>query len=179
MNGGEIGTWLGVINGTAGVLGTLLGGFIVGRVKASDERWMMLWPAIATVGAAPALVGFLLAPSATGAMLCYWAENLLLGFHLGPCFAMVQTLTKARMRALASAITNLLCSLVGAGLGPGIVGAASDLMLPRFGNASVRYSLLLPALLPLFGAMSFWCAAWFLRGDLARTEVRELSRAAP
>lgn len=177
MSGGSIGTWLGVIHGTAGVLGTLLGGFVVTRLKTSNERWMMFWPAIVTVGAAPALVGYLLVSSATGAMLCYWVANLLLGFHLGPAFSMVQTLTKVRMRALASAITNLLCSLVGTGLGPFIVGAVSDLLLPRFGTAAVRYSLLLPALFPLMGAMSFWCAAWFLRADLARTVAPEVDRA--
>ncbi len=171
LRGGEIGTWLGAINGTAGVIGTLLGGFAVSRLRSTSERWIMFWPAIVTVGAAPALAGFLLVPSVTGCMLFYWLANLLLGFHLGPAFAMVQSLTKANMRSLASAITNLLACLVGAGLGPLMVGAASDTLTPRLGDTSIEYALLIPAFAPIFGTACFWCAAWFIRQDLARTDT--------
>jgi predicted MFS family arabinose efflux permease len=173
MGGGEIGTWLGVINGTAGVLGTLLGGFVVGRLREGQERWMMFWPALMTIGAAPALAGFLLSPSPNLAMACYWVANLLLGFHLGPCFAMVQSLTKVRMRSLASALTNLLCSLVGAGLGPGVVGVVSDWLTPRLGSGAVGHALLIPTVAPILGAACFWGAAWYVRRDLKRTEVDE------
>lgn len=178
MGGTEVGLWLGVVNGTAGVLGTLLGGFVVSRLPARSERWHVLWPALVTVGAAPALVAFLLARSDALALLSYWVANLLLGFHLGPCFAMVQSLSKVRMRSLASALTNLLCSLIGTGLAPALIGMTDDLLRPKYGVGSVRYSLLLATVAPLLAAVSFWCAAHFLRGDLARTEVAEEAMAA-
>jgi len=171
MDQAQIGLWLGIINGTAGVLGTLLGGFVVSRVPAHGERWHMLWPALVTVGASPALIGFLLAPSDLLSLSCYWIANLFLGFHLGPCFAMVQSLSKVRMRSLASALTNLLCSLIGTGLAPALIGMTDDLLRPRYGIVSVRYSLLLATLAPLLAAVSFWCASWFVRGDLAHTEI--------
>jgi MFS family permease len=179
MDLAETGLWLGIINGTAGVLGTLLGGFVVGRLPARSENWHVLWPALVTVGAAPALIAFLLVPSESLSLWCYWIANLMLGFHLGPCFAMVQSLSKVRMRALASALANLLCSLIGTGLAPTLIGMTDDLLRPRYGIVSVRYSLLLAAVAPLLAAASFWGASWFVRGDLARTEVAEEASIAP
>jgi len=178
MGNAAIGLWLGVINGSAGVLGTLLGGFIVGRLPARSERWHVLWPACVTIGATPALIGFLLAPSQALSLSCYWVANLLLGFHLGPCFAMVQSLSKVRMRSLASALTNLLCSLIGTGLAPALIGMTDDLLRPKYGIGSVRYSLLLATAAPLLAAASFWCASRFLSADLTRTEMVEEGAAA-
>lgn len=173
MDSTDIGLSLGVINGTAGVLGTLLGGFVVARLPAEKLRWHVLLPSLVTIGAAPALFAFLMAPSDALALSAYWIANLLLGFHLGPCFAMVQSLSKVRMRSLASALANLLCSIIGAGVAPALIGMTDDLLRPRFGIVSVRYSLLIAAVAPILAAVSFWCASLFLQRDLARTEHPE------
>ena len=169
----DIGLSLGIINGTAGVLGTLLGGFVVARLPARQVKWHVLMPSLATLGAAPALIVFLMAPSDAVTLGAYWIANFLLGFHLGPCFAMVLSLSKVRMRSLATALTNGLCSIIGAGLAPFLIGLTDDLLRPHFGIDSVRYSLLIAAVAPLLAAVSFWCAALFLHRDLARTEGPE------
>jgi predicted MFS family arabinose efflux permease len=172
MQGGEIGTWLGAINGTAGVLGTLASGYIIGRLRNGNDRWIVLWPAIITVGASPALAAFVLMPTKTTALLSYWVANLFLGFHLGPCFAMVQSLTKARMRALASSLTNLLSALLGA-LGPAAVGLVSEQLSPQFGALSLRYAMLIPVAAPVLGAACFYYAARFIQADLIRTQLHD------
>jgi predicted MFS family arabinose efflux permease len=172
MQAGEIGTWLGTINGTAGVMGTLASGYILGRLRSGEDRWIALWPAIITVGASPALAAFVLAPTKSAALLSYWIANLFLGFHLGPCFALVQSLTKARMRALASALTNLLSALIGA-LGPAVVGLTSERLLPHFGALSLRYAMLIPVAAPLLGAGCLCYASRFLQADLARTQLHD------
>lgn len=179
MDNTDIGLSLGIINGTAGVIGTLLGGFIVARLPARQLKWHVLIPSLATLGAAPALTLFLMAPSDSLTLFAYWIANFLLGFHLGPCFAMVQSLSKVRMRSLASALTNGLCSIVGAGFAPFLIGTTDDLLRPHFGIASVRYSLLIAAAAPVLAAASFWYASLFLHRDLARTEHRERGAFAP
>jgi predicted MFS family arabinose efflux permease len=172
MQGGEIGTWLGAINGTAGVLGTLASGYLVGKLRKGNDRWIVKWPAIFTVCTAPALAAFVLVPTKTGALSSYWVANLFLGFHLGPCFAMIQSLTKARMRALASALSNLLSALIGA-LGPAAVGLASEQLTPHYGELSLRYAMLIPVAAPVLGGACMWSAARFVQADLLRTQVHD------
>lgn len=171
MGSGEIGTWLGLANGVAGGAGTLLGGFVVSNLKTTHLRWSLLWPALTTAAAAPALILCVLTSSDGVCIFWYAVAMLLLGFQLGPCFAAVQSLSRIRMRALASALTNLLCNIVGGSLGPGLVGAMNDVLTARFGDQAVGYSLLLPACVPVIGALCFWRAAHFLVPDLARIEA--------
>ena len=57
----------------------------------------------------------------------------LLGFYLGPTFAMVQSLAPPETRATAAAALLFLGNTVGLGLGPLAVGALSDALLPTAG----------------------------------------------
>jgi hypothetical protein len=88
----------------------------------------------------------------------------------GPVLATAQALAKVRMRALAAALVALVVNLVGAGLGPLIVGLSSDLLAPSLGPSSIRYAILVPAVTALVGA-----AFCFARG--ARYLASELERA--
>jgi hypothetical protein len=61
------------------------------------------------------------------------------------------------MRATAAAVLFLIINLVGMGLGPPIVGAASDLFAARLGSAAegMRYALV------GCGLVCLWAAAHF------------------
>ena len=48
--------------------------------------------------------------------------SFLVGFHLGPIFAIAQTVAKPSMRALASALIALTATCFGQGVGPLAVG---------------------------------------------------------
>jgi len=52
--------------------------------------------------------------------------SFLVGFHLGPIFAVAQTVAKPSMRALASAIELLTAACFGQGVGPLAVGMLND-----------------------------------------------------
>jgi hypothetical protein len=60
------------------------------------------------------------------------------------------------MRAVASAIKMLCMNLIGLGLGPLLVGLLSDLLAPRFGNASLNVALAIFTVVGLWGAFHFW-----------------------
>ena len=94
--------------------------------------------------------------------------SFLVGFHLGPIFAIAQTVAKPSMRALASAIILLSATCFGQGVGPLVVGAFNDVLKPDFGAQAVRYSLLSTAVTTMLGALLFVVAARWIRGDIKR-----------
>ena len=66
----------------------------------------------------------------------------MVGFHLGPIFAIAQTVARPSMRALASAIILLTATCFGQGVGPLAVGMINDALKGDYGVDAVRYSLL-------------------------------------
>ncbi len=82
---------------------------------------------------------------------------------------MAQGLAQPAMRAMASAITLLLINLIGFGLGPWVVGMVNDALEPRFGETTVRYSLLIIGVFHVWAAAHNVLAARTLRQDLAKT----------
>jgi MFS family permease len=94
--------------------------------------------------------------------------SFLVGFHLGPIFAIAQTVARPSMRALASAIILLSATCFGQGVGPLVVGALNDVLKADFGAQAVRYSLLSTAVTTMLGALLFVVAARWIRGDIKR-----------
>jgi hypothetical protein len=60
-------------------------------------------------------------------MAFVWFANLSLATHMAPTMATMQNLLGPRMRAMSSAIAFLAANLLGAGLGPTMLGMASDI----------------------------------------------------
>ena len=82
------------------------------------------------------------------------ATSFLVGFHLGPIFAIAQTVARPSMRALASAIILLTATCFGQGVGPLAVGMINDALKNDYGADAVRYSLLSAAVTTTLGALS-------------------------
>ena len=178
LSNGEIGVYLGLINGIAGGGGTLVGGLVVHRAQALSEKWAMVWPAIVTLASVPFFAAYLLTPQVHLALLFYFFAVFTISFHLGPVFSSIVSLSKAGMRALAVAAANLLTSLIGSGVGPAVIGKLNDILTAGFGNYAVRWSLLVAAIAPLFGAFCFWAASRTLSRDFGRAEpIDSLARA--
>jgi hypothetical protein len=71
------------------------------------------------------------------------------------------------MRALASAILLFFLNLIGLGAGPFAVGWLSDVLAPSLGADSVRWALVIPLALNLFGAFAYWRASKSYAAELA------------
>jgi len=92
--------------------------------------------------------------------------------YLGPTFAMTQSIAKPHMRALASAVLLFIINLVGLGLGPLVLGALSDALAPRLGIESLRYAIVIVAVVGnVWSALHYMLAARTLRHDLATSGV--------
>jgi MFS family permease len=167
MDPGELGTWFGIIAFTAGSAGTFLGGFLSDRLALRDQRWYMWLPAVATAAFIPFAILLYLASNPYAGLILYFPGSILGGMYLGPTFAMTQSLVPASMRATAAAILLFSINIIGLGLGPQGVGILSDLLVPLFGNESLRYALLFTIVsFAIWSVLHYTLAARTLREDL-------------
>jgi predicted MFS family arabinose efflux permease len=150
---GELGTWLAVVYGGGGLLGTWLGGEVATRYAANDERLQLIGMAVLFVFFSVLTAGAYLVADYRVAFAILSISSIGGAAINGPLFAATQTLVEPRMRSTAIALMFLLCNLIGMGLGPLAAGALSDALRPTLGEESLRWSLL--AFCPGY----FW-AAW-------------------
>ena len=162
----EVGIILGAFVGVAGFAGQIIGGRISDSLGKRDPRWYMWTPAIASVVALPFLVAFLLFEDLYWAVACYVVGGWMMNMWTGPTYAMAQGVAKPHMRAMAAAIVIFMLSLVGAALGPLIVGILNDWLEPRLGAEAVRYSLLIVIVPHTLASIFNLLATRTLREDL-------------
>ncbi|MCC8963470.1 MFS transporter [Bradyrhizobium sp. Pear76] len=168
LTSAEIGTYAGTFKGLAGMAGTLIGGLVVAQIGRRDDRWKLWAPAIMSGLAGPVFALCMLTPSFTLMVATLALTSFMVGFHLGPIFAIAQTVAKPSMRALASALVLLTATCFGQGVGPLAVGMINDALKGVYGADAVRYSLLSAAVTTTLGALLFvWAARW-IRTDIAR-----------
>jgi MFS family permease len=168
LSSAEIGTYAGTFKGLCGMAGTLVGGFVVARVSRRDDRWKLWAPAIMSGLAGPVFALCMLTPDFSTMVAALALTSFMVGFHLGPIFAIAQTVARPSMRALASAFVLLTATCFGQGVGPLAVGLLNDALKSDFGADAVRYSLLSAAVSTVLGACLFVWAAWFVRADIKR-----------
>lgn len=171
FNKAELSSYLFVIGLTAG-LGVYLGGWIVDRLGKRDLRWSMWIPALSTLVGAPLAATLYLLPDGYVALAILVPTAILGAMYLGPTFAMTQSIAKPHMRALASAVLLFIINLLGLGLGPWALGALSDALVPRFGGESLRWAIVIVAVVGnVWSAAHYLLAARTLRHDLATSGV--------
>jgi predicted MFS family arabinose efflux permease len=168
MSTGELGTYLALVFGIAGGIGTFFGGYLADMLARRDRRWYLWLPMIGTSLAMPFYIGVFFSPTSAAAFLFLIIPALLANSFLGPVFSTTQGLVPPHMRATASAVLLFIINIIGLGLGPQVVGLLSDLLRPAFGVDSLRYALFIVSLLTLAGAALFWFGARTLRADLDR-----------
>ena len=140
----EVGNIVAPVLAIGGIAGGLGSGWLANRLseKHGIKAQPLMIAAMKAI-ALPFLIWFYLAESAPLAVGVYFIALLFQSCYLGPTFACIQTLAPLRMRAVWAAITLLVINLIGLGIGPTLVGVVSDLLEPRYGDESLRYSLLI------------------------------------
>jgi predicted MFS family arabinose efflux permease len=174
MANAEVAVWLAFIYGGGGVLGAMLGGFLAERLVAryGDQRWYAWLSAVASAAILPFSFFVYLWPDPVTALSVHIGTTILMHSWMGPAYGTVQSLAGVSRRAMATAINGLAVNLVALGLGPLLVGAASDYFNPRFGENSLRYSILAVVVICYsWAALHFLLASHTLRQDLAAAEA--------
>jgi len=170
METGPIGTWLALIIGVAGGLGTFAAGAIADRLAHRDIRWYAWLPVVTAIIALPFTFGVYFAASGTMALLFFVLPAFLGNAYLPNSLSMLQSLSTLRMRSAASALWLFIVNMIGLGLGPQAVGVLSDIYDTQFGLGieSLRYSLLTLSFIGLWSALHLYLASRTLKADIAR-----------
>jgi len=166
---GFVGLSLGLILGVAAGVGVFLGGIIADRYGARDLRAYMGIPAIAVLASVPIYTGALLMPTFLPILPILALNSILVSLWQGPVYATVQNIAPVHMRATAASIFLFIANLIGLGLGPLAVGAASDILAGPFGLGSaegVRWALIGSQFLAIPAFVCFWLARRTIREEM-------------
>lgn len=166
LSPGEVGLYFGIINGVAGILGTILGGKIADKWGATNRRHVLTAPAIGMAVAAPlAYLGYS-AGDWRMALVLLFVPTVLNSLYYGPTYSAVQGLVPLRSRAMATAVLLFFQNLIGLGFGPLLFGMLSDWIKPSFGEDSVQVVLYTATALGFLPALFFWRCSLRLNEEL-------------
>jgi predicted MFS family arabinose efflux permease len=166
METGAIGTWLALIFGVGGAIGTVGGGVMADRWALSDIRGRAWVPAIAMFAGFPFAFVVYLTDNTTLALVTLTAPSIFGLMYQAPAFAITQSLATPMMRATAAAFLLFVINIVGLALGPLATGAISDALAPRMGDDSLRYALLIVSCVLAWSGVHFWLGARTLEADV-------------
>ncbi|MEH3039136.1 MAG: MFS transporter [Sphingomonas paucimobilis] len=145
--------------------GIFIAGRMVDRFVSRDRRAYAYIPAFALIVAAPFFAGFIAAPGWPLAMLLLVLPMGLNYFYLSPAVALVQESVAPAQRVMAGALLLLVMNLIGLGLGPTYLGAASD----WFGHAGYAR----PLQMAFYTLLPFYAVAVLLFFALGRAIAKE------
>lgn len=142
---------MGLLGGLMAAFGALISGWLCDRLATRDARWRVGVPALGCVVSLPFALAFYTWPAGEAWQLGSLSVPKAVGFYMGfgitaawwtaPVYTVLADLVPAHRRATAISIFNLGLTMVGAGLGPLLVGVASDLLVPYFGQEALRWAL--------------------------------------
>ncbi|AKH41391.1 MFS family permease [Altererythrobacter atlanticus] len=121
-----MGVLFGVVSFFSNGLGMVLGGFGFDWLGRRDQRWVMWGPAIALLLCIPIYFGAFYSQAIYISLAFIFFGNMSLASFMAPTMASMQNMAGPRMRATTSAVTAMIIGIVGAGLGPTVVGILSD-----------------------------------------------------
>lgn len=164
---GFLGLTIGLTN-AAGAVGIWMGGWLTDRFGARDLRNYVVAPAVAALLIMPLRVAVYTVDSTWLALALIAVITFLGGFWWGPVFSVGQSVVPPHMRATSAAILLFLINLLGAGMGPLVLGLVSDYFNHGLGMGpaeGVRWALLASVVTGLGAFACFWLARRSIRQD--------------
>ena len=156
--------------GIPGGAGIFLDGYLADKFGATDSRWYLWTAAVASIVTLPFGAATYLLSNPYWALAIFSIPILLSNFWQATVFAQTQSLVRLRMRGVACAILLFIINIIGLGAGPWMVGILSDLLAPRYGTDSLRWSLMIFSALGLWAGYHFYVGGKYLAADLARVD---------
>jgi MFS family permease len=149
------------------LIGAPLGGYISDRWRKKKVNARLLFPTISTLLSAIMLfLAFVVFPGKMQYFLLLTLGILITAF-VSAASAVTQDVVHAGMRAMSYAIAVVVQNLLGASMGPIVIGAISD-----FSNIQTAMSFLPIAL--LIASVMFFSGSFFYEKDLMKVEKIKL-----
>ncbi len=131
LNYAQAGLTIGLISSVPAALSIMAGGFLTDWAGRREAHWYALIPALGTALCAPFYIMAFQADTWMTAAALLSLAALCQYAYIPAAAAITQNMMEPRMRASAAAVTGLIYSLIGQGLGPLLVGALSDYFTRR------------------------------------------------
>jgi MFS family permease len=156
----QVGVVIGPAVGIGGIAGMLVSGALADRLAAryGDTLAMLRVPLLALPLSIPFLAGFVTFPTLGLTMLSAAVMNFLVSCAYAPCVNYAVSNVAPGDRGLVSSVLLAASGLVGSGLGPFIVGVASDILSPTYGAEGLRYAIAWMIPTPAIALALLWLA---------------------
>ena len=164
----EVAVYYALLIAVAVIGGMYTSGRLIDRYATHSKTAYATLPALALAIAIPFFIGFVAAPSWPVALAFLAVPTFFNYFYLSPAVTLVQEEVQPHERVLSGALLLLVMNLVGLGLGPTYLGAASD----RFRASHPEHSLQMA----FYTLIPFYVLAVLLHLWLARALKREGKR---
>ncbi len=149
----QLAIWFALLVGICMTGGIFLSGRAIDRFTRRSKVAYALLPAGGLAIAIPFFIGFVQAPTWPAALAFLVVPTFFNYFYLTSVVALVQQEVAPQQRVLSGALLLLVMNLVGLGLGPTFVGAASDFFKASHPHHSLQFAFY--ALLPFYGLALF------------------------
>lgn len=148
----QAGLLAGLVGGGVAAIGTLTSGWLTDRLAQRSRLWLIGIPLLGNLIGGLAIAAYLLWPAGTllhwgalavptallwCALACFFSV-----WWVAPSYTLITHLAAPDRRGTVMAMQTILSTILGVGLGPLATGMLSDLLLPAFGQESLRHALL-------------------------------------
>ncbi len=164
----QVGVLFGIGYGLGMFFGQLLGGLLGDRLTRRSFSAPLFGSAVVSLIATPIFVGAMWVESYEAAVALIFVSALILAMANPPSNAAVHIVLPPNMRGTGAATVSLHVALIGIGLGPTLVGFASDALAPSFGDDSLRMALTLLQAVNLLAAALYAATALAIRARFDR-----------
>lgn len=138
----QIGAALALTQGLASLAGGIMGGLLADRLARRNALGPLRMAMLAIVAGSIAMMALYLSPSVRRVYPLLALMTFLFSMPTGPLFSLLQTVVNPASRATAAALSAMVASFIGLGLGPLVVGVLSDQLSPVHGSDSLRLAML-------------------------------------
>jgi len=156
-------TMFGATTVVAGILGTLVGGFLGDRWQKRSSKGYLLVSGWGFLAGAPFAAWALLAHDLNSCMAAIFVAEFFLFINTGPLNTVIINVTSPGIRAMAFAVNIFFIHALGDAISPSLLGLLSD-------HWGLRNALLVtPLVMALSGLFCFLCGR-FIEQDMAKAE---------
>jgi MFS family permease len=145
--------------------GILVSGPVIDRFTRRSKQAYALVPAVSLSLSLPFYLAFVWVPSWSLALLFLTGAMFLNYFYLTSAVTLVQEEVRPDQRVMSGALLLLIMNLIGLGLGPTFVGAASDYFRASHVHHSLQIALFLLAPVYVVAVLLFLALARVLRTE--------------